>query len=184
MRRTSAPPPGHHEVVRAVRLADVIERGDVGMAEGRHRPRLARQPCPRLGVVGHLMGQDLDRHVAAEPHVLRPVDLAHPPGANKVHHLVRAETRPAQDRDPPRRGCGEGFSQQPPGLLLVAEERPHLAEQTLVATAGPLQEPLPLALVAGERRVIQLLDLAEVPRAAHASAPDLARRCSALCTWG
>ena len=52
---------------------------------------LALESGERFGVAGELVGQDLDRDVALQPRVARPVDLAHPARAERGEDLVGAE---------------------------------------------------------------------------------------------
>jgi len=66
-----------------LRDARVIERGE--------RLRLAREACESLRIVHERIGQNLDRDVAVQPGVPRPIHLAHPAGAYRRHDLVRAE---------------------------------------------------------------------------------------------
>ena len=74
--------------------ADVEERDDVGMVERRHRPRLQLEPREAVGVTREIRRQDLDRHLAREPRVERPIDLAHPALAEGRNDLVRAQSGP------------------------------------------------------------------------------------------
>ena len=59
------------------------ERGD--------RLRLPLEAPRNSGVGGERRRQNLDRDVAIEPRVARPVDFAHPARAERRHDLVRAE---------------------------------------------------------------------------------------------
>jgi len=149
----------HHQVVRAVRLADVEEGGDVRVAKRRHRPRLAPETRQGVGVVRHVLGQDLDRHVAAQPRVARPIDLAHPTGTDEVRHLVRPEAPPSHDRELLRR-CAQGrLLHQALRFPLVLEQRLNLAAQLVVSATRRGNERLPLRGRTLQRRVVQLLDL-------------------------
>ena len=51
-----------------------------------------------VGVVGEAVGEDLDRDVAVEPRVARPVDLAHSAGAERRQDLVGAEAGSGSER--------------------------------------------------------------------------------------
>ena len=57
------------------------------MIQRRHSARLL------LEVVGHLDRQNLQRHVAAEPRIARPIDLAHSARAQRRDDFVRSEAR-------------------------------------------------------------------------------------------
>ena len=80
----------HHEEPIAL-LAGVVDRDDVGVRERRHRLRLGLEAGERVGVIGEVLGQDLDRHVALEAGIAGAVDLPHPAGAERRDDLVRAE---------------------------------------------------------------------------------------------
>ncbi len=81
---------GGRRIGGAVR-AHVVNREDVGVIERGDRPRLALEAPEAVRVAGQGLGQDLDRHLAAEPRVARAVDLAHPPGPDEAEDLVRPE---------------------------------------------------------------------------------------------
>ena len=74
----------HHQVVqRELRwsigrlLADVVQRADVGMVQGRHGACLAVEPLAKLRVGRQAVRQDLDGDRAVQPRVPRAVDLSH-----------------------------------------------------------------------------------------------------------
>ena len=58
--------------------------------------RLTLETLARVGVVGEVRGQDLDRHSAVEPRVARFVDLAHPARADLRRQLIRADALPLE----------------------------------------------------------------------------------------
>ena len=68
----------HHEGVQAGRFLEPIDRRDVRMIEGSERLRLALESDQTFGVSGECVRQDLDRDLATERRVCRPVDLPHP----------------------------------------------------------------------------------------------------------
>ena len=86
----------HRDEVRAVLLAHVVHVGDVRVAEGRSRARLALEALAVPLVHGQLRGQDLHGHGAVEPRVARAVDLAHASGAEGSFDLVRPESVPGR----------------------------------------------------------------------------------------
>jgi hypothetical protein len=53
--------------------------------------RLPLEALARVGVVGEVRGQDLDRHGAIESRVARFADLAHPARADLRCQLIRAD---------------------------------------------------------------------------------------------
>ena len=54
------------------------------------KARLLREPPEPVGVARKRGRQNLDRHLASEPRVSRPIHLAHPTGRHKPADLVRA----------------------------------------------------------------------------------------------
>ena len=68
----------HDGVGDPVLVSEVVDREDVLMGEGRDRLRLALEPGQRVGIRCDGLGQDLDRDVAIQLLVPRPIDLPHP----------------------------------------------------------------------------------------------------------
>jgi hypothetical protein len=68
-----------------------VDLRDVGAIERRQRLRLAREARQPLRIGGKRLWQDLDRDVAIQPRVARPIDLAHATSADWGEDLVRAE---------------------------------------------------------------------------------------------
>ena len=58
-------------------LTEVVDGADVGVVERRGGARLALKALEGLAVLGHLRGQELDRHLAAEIGVLGLIDDPH-----------------------------------------------------------------------------------------------------------
>ena len=81
----------HRDPRTGVRPADVIDRDDVRMVQGRGRARLLLEPREPIRIRGELFGQHLDRHLAAEPCVARPIDLSHSSGAERGDDFKRAQ---------------------------------------------------------------------------------------------
>ena len=79
----------HRDVRDSVRLADVVDGQDVRMVERRGRARLLLEALTAAGVGGQGLGQHLDRDLAPEPRVPRPIHLAHAAGAERREDLVR-----------------------------------------------------------------------------------------------
>ena len=78
----------HDEIVGGAFPADVVQRADVRVVERGDGAGLALEPFTNLGVFGKVRGEDLDRDVAPQARVLRPVDLPHPAGAQRADDLV------------------------------------------------------------------------------------------------
>ena len=72
-------------------LLEPVNRGDVRMIQRRERLRLALEPRQAFGVGGERVRQDLDRDLAAERRVRRPIHLAHPAFADRRGDFVGAE---------------------------------------------------------------------------------------------
>ena len=72
-------------------LLEAVDLRDVRMVERGERPRLALEARQPLGIVDHRGGQRLQRHVATQLGVARPIDLAHAAGAEGGENLVWAE---------------------------------------------------------------------------------------------
>ena len=73
------------------RVLQAVDRPDVRMIEGGQHLRLAPEARQALGVGAVELGEDLQRDVAVELGVARPVDLAHAAGAERRLDLVGAE---------------------------------------------------------------------------------------------
>ena len=50
------------------------------MIQRREQPSLALEPLLRFGIEAPLVGQDLERDLAPEPRVARPIDFPHAAG--------------------------------------------------------------------------------------------------------
>ena len=83
----------HHEGGDAPALFDAVDRGDVWMVQGGEHFRFAlktREPID-LGREGRW--QDLDRDLALESRVGRPIHLPHPAFPDRRRNFVDAEAR-------------------------------------------------------------------------------------------
>ena len=81
-----------HDDVRPVRiLADVVDRADVRVIDGRRQARLAKHAPLRLIVSSGDPGEHFDRHVAVQPRVGREVDLSHPTRPKRREDTVGSE---------------------------------------------------------------------------------------------
>jgi hypothetical protein len=82
----------HHQVVDAILMADVVQRADVGMVQGRDGSCFAFEPLLVRGIRRELR-EDLDGDGALEPCISRTVDLSHSPHTEQGENLIRAQTR-------------------------------------------------------------------------------------------
>jgi hypothetical protein len=65
--------------------------------EGARRLRLLLEAVQPLGIRGVESGKDLDRDLALQPRVPGPVDLSHPPRAQRCQDLVGPEARAGRE---------------------------------------------------------------------------------------
>ena len=79
------------EPAHAARLLEPVDVRDVRMIEGGQHLGLALEARKPVGIRGERLGKNLDRDVAAELRVLRPIDLSHPARAERREDLVRSE---------------------------------------------------------------------------------------------
>ncbi len=82
-----------------------MDPGNVRVVQRSERLGLALEATQPLVVVGELLGQHLDRHLALEPRVTRAVDLSHRPGPEGTEDLVEGE------------GLAGGEGQESPEIL-------------------------------------------------------------------
>ena len=81
----------HDEEVGAVVLADIVERADVRVIEGRDRFGFALESLAAIRVGRGFVGQNLDRDGAIEPAVFRAIHLAHAARAERRDDFIGAE---------------------------------------------------------------------------------------------
>ena len=93
-RQIGAPHVAHRDEEMPVDLAGLIDRDDPGVIDRRRQPRLRQEPCAKPCVLREMPGQQLERHVATQPHVQRPIDDAHPAAAQKRLQAVTPQLRP------------------------------------------------------------------------------------------
>ena len=80
----------HHERHAEVR-PDVVHRDDVRMVQARRRAGFLSEASQPVRVAHVARRQDLQRDVAVQARVVRPVHLTHAPTRDQVVDLVRAE---------------------------------------------------------------------------------------------
>ena len=81
----------HHDEVRVVVALHRVDRHDVRVVERRGGAGLLQQPRAVVRIGGAIGRESLDRDLAVEAQVARPVDLAHAPAAEGGDHHVRSE---------------------------------------------------------------------------------------------
>src|SRR5690349_1708316 len=108
--------------------------------------------------------QNLDRDVASNAGVSRPVDLPHAAGAQKGDNLVVPEHSSEHRSGAPFSNClgrhlEGGYFQEALRLCLASEQRFHFVTHFFVGT-GFLEETISLAGFTFAGSMIELLDLA------------------------
>ena len=81
----------HDEGRRGSRVLEPVNVRDVRVIERGEDLRFTTESREPVWIAGDRCGQHFQRHVAIELGVARPVDLAHPSGANGAGDLVRAD---------------------------------------------------------------------------------------------
>ncbi len=74
-------------------LAEVVDGRDVRMVQRPGRLGFLLEALQAIRVLRKRRRQHLDRDVALEPLVARPIDLAHPSGADRREDLIGTELR-------------------------------------------------------------------------------------------
>ncbi len=85
----------HGEEVRALVLADVVDRDDVRMVQGRGGARFGLETAYELGVRGEACAEDFDGDAAVEARLYGEVDLAHSAATDA---LLEAEAGDRRER--------------------------------------------------------------------------------------
>jgi hypothetical protein len=80
----------HHGATAAC-LFDTVDRGNVRLIEGGKDLGLPLEALHPLAVARERLRQHLDRDLALQLRVRRPIDLPHAPGAERAPDLVRTE---------------------------------------------------------------------------------------------
>ena len=88
----------HHQRPDAAVVFEAVDVGDVRVVQRRQRLGFAGEPGEPFGVAGEEIGHHLDRDIAVERRVTRPIDLAHAAGAEEGQHLVRSDSGAGRNR--------------------------------------------------------------------------------------
>ena len=78
----------HDDVGPVFVPADVVDRADVWMVQGRCGARLSAKSIQRLMIGGVLIGEELQGDVAAESSVFGPVDHTHAAAAERIENSI------------------------------------------------------------------------------------------------
>ena len=103
-----------HEIGLAVLEPEVVERDHVGVVQRAGGASLSLETLEGGGIGPQRLGDDLDRHLSAEPRVARPVDLGHPAGAEEGNDLEMPDSS--------LRGSDAPLHTTPRGLAVDARE--------------------------------------------------------------
>ena len=114
------------------------------MRQRRDRLGLALEPGERVGIRGEVRRQHLDRDVAVELRVSRPIDLAHAPRADRREDLVGTQPVAGGERHSvtvratlPQRVRHVGESLPAPGVTARgSSEKPEIARIFPMTAAG------------------------------------------------
>jgi hypothetical protein len=82
----------HDEGACVHRLLDAVDRRDVGMVERGQEAGLALEARHPLRVAAHVVGKDLEGHLAPEPGIPGAVHLSHPALPERARNLVWTDT--------------------------------------------------------------------------------------------
>ena len=89
----------HREEDGRARVLHRMDGDDVRVVERGDGERLARESLAAIGIGRGDIGQDLQRDLAPEPQIARPIDFAHPADAEQRHDFVRTEPGARVKRD-------------------------------------------------------------------------------------
>src|SRR5262249_52650418 len=88
----------HGQETRVARVFDRIQNHDVRVIETGDGSRLALEAGEAIRRRGQRLGQELDRHFAAQAEVARPIDLAHAAGAQRSEDFIGTESGCGRER--------------------------------------------------------------------------------------
>ncbi len=99
---------GHGEIEAAVRSLPQLQDGaEIGVVQAGGRPRLLLEPLLRLRIARQLRRQELEGNDPRQPGVAGLVDDPHPPAAEDLQNLVRADLVPGRAGGDQRAGFAE-----------------------------------------------------------------------------
>ena len=87
----------HHDERARTVLDDVVNGGDVGMADPRGRPCLANDPPPEIARRIRAGQQALQRHLARKARIIRQEYLSHPATAEPIDDDIRPDRAPREE---------------------------------------------------------------------------------------
>ena len=136
------------------------------------RTRASRSESPQaVRIVCEIRGQELDGHLAIEPGVARPIDLAHAAFADERSQDIGPEPGPFAARAG-HLACERLHAVAEQRSILLGQQRLHLVLQRGITVAGLREKGAPLVRRTLARVVKELLDTAPV----RVAAPGICRR--------
>ena len=87
-----------HQFADDVTFTDVVYGHNIRVIERRHDTRFLFESLAARRIAGQFGRQDLQRHIASEPGVSRPIDFAHAARAERSNNLVRAKSSSSSKR--------------------------------------------------------------------------------------
>ena len=157
-----------------------VDRADAWVVQRGQQAGLALEPREAVGVCGERRRQHFEGDLAPELGVAGAIDLPHPARAQERKNRGRPDL-PAHQRRPVRlsqdvrRHGPQRRHEKPLRCLRVRQQGFHLVSQRLVAAAGRRHERGPLARLAVQRRVAQLVDTPPPLGVCHRPAPSSSR---------
>jgi hypothetical protein len=82
-----------YDVANSVLNADVMDREDIGVIEGRNRPRLLLEPAKAIRITGERFRQNLDCDIASETCIAGAIHFTHAARAKRRLDFKRTELR-------------------------------------------------------------------------------------------
>src|SRR5262249_32469603 len=126
-------------------LLEAVDRGDVGMVEGREESSLALKSREPIRVGAEIWRQQLQRDDWAELCVACAVDLTHSADAEELNDLKGSESTSGLQLDLGLEDVGRSRQHRPierSNGILLCQKRYHLAAQLEIATRGVPHEHL------------------------------------------
>jgi hypothetical protein len=80
-----------HVLENEIPRPDIVELADVRMVQSRNRTRFLLEPSESIAIERERLGQHFDGNVASKARIPRPIDLAHPAGAQQGDDFKRSE---------------------------------------------------------------------------------------------
>ena len=135
----------HRNEAAIAKVADLVDRHDIGVVERRCGARFLFESAGGFGIARERGLEHLDGDLAAEPRIVRQVHLAHAAAADWRQDLVGADGSAEIGglrlaRQPGREDARRRRGREVAGLVVCLEQRFHFLAQVLVDTAGGAQK--------------------------------------------